>query len=232
MNFRGVKFCGLATALLLGAARLPAPAQDRFEDGYLQSTLSMENGLPCNFIDDVCLDDAGFLWLATSGGGLCRFDGYDLLTFGATSAVSLRSNFIRNVCEDRFHRLWIASEGGLDLLDLGTLDLLELPDPALDAFKDQLCSFLTLDAAGNLWFKTGATLVRVSFDDKGDVREVLDFVHEGLSPTNFVFEDVDGDGTVWAGLQGRLYKIGAGPSGRLKADPSRWQPAGEGRGLH
>ena len=179
----------------------------------------MENGLPCNFIDDICQDDAGFLWLATSGGGLCRFDGYDLLTFGATSAVPLKSNFIRNVCEDRFHRLWIASEGGLDLLDLGTLDLLDLPDPALDAFKDQLCSFLTLDAAGNLWFKTGNTLVRVSFDDKGDVREVLDFVHEGLSPTNFVFEDVDGDGTVWAGLQGRLYKIGAGPSGRLQADP-------------
>ena len=219
MNFRGVKFCGLAIALLLGAALFPARAQDRFEDGYLQSVLSMENGLPCNFIDDVCQDDAGFLWLATSGGGLCRFDGYDLLTFGATSAVSLRSNFIRNVCEDRFHRLWIASEGGLDLLDLGTLGLLDLPDPALDAFKDQLCSFLTLDAAGNLWFKTGNTLVRVSFDDNGSVRDVLDFVHEGLSPTNFVVEDVDGDGTVWAGLQGRLFKIGVGPAGRLQAEP-------------
>ena len=218
MNFRGVKSCGLALALA-GASLFPALAQDRFEDGYLQSALSMENGLPCNFIDDVCLDDAGFLWLATSGGGLCRFDGYDLLSFGATSGTPLKSNFIRNICEDRFHRLWIASEGGLDLLDLGTLDLPGLPDPALDAFKDQLCSFLTLDAAGNLWFKTGNTLVRVSFDDKGAVREVLDFVHEGLSPTNFVFEDVDGDGTVWAGLQGRLYKIGPGPSGRLKADP-------------
>ena len=191
MNFRGVKSCGLALALA-GASLFPALAQDRFEDGYLQSALSMENGLPCNFIDDVCLDDAGFLWLATSGGGLCRFDGYDLLSFGATSGTPLKSNFIRNICEDRFHRLWIASEGGLDLLDLGTLDLPGLPDPALDAFKDQLCSFLTLDAAGNLWFKTGNTLVRVSFDDKGAVREVLDFVHE---------------------------KIGPGPSGRLKADP-------------
>ena len=110
MNFRGVKSCGLALALA-GASLFPALAQDRFEDGYLQSALSMENGLPCNFIDDVCLDDAGFLWLATSGGGLCRFDGYDLLSFGATSGTPLKSNFIRNICEDRFHRLWIASEG-------------------------------------------------------------------------------------------------------------------------
>ena len=217
-DLRGVKF-SIVIASLLGLAILPLRAQDRFEDDYLRSTLSMENGLPCNFIDDVCQDDAGFLWLATSGGGLCRFDGYDLLTFSATSGTPLKSNFIRNVCEDRFHRLWIASEGGLDLLDLGTLDRLDLPHPDLETYSDRLCSFLTLDASGNLWFKTGKTLVRVSFDDKGLVRDVLEYTHDGLSPTNFVFEDVDGDGTVWAGLLGRLYKIGKGPSGSLQAEP-------------
>ena len=217
-DLRGVKF-SIVIASLLGLAILPLRAQDRFEDDYLRSTLSMENGLPCNFIDDVCQDDAGFLWLATSGGGLCRFDGYDLLTFSATSGTPLKSNFIRNVCEDRFHRLWIASEGGLDLLDLGTLDRLDLPHPDLETYSDRLCSFLTLDASGNLWFKTGKTLVRVSFDEKGLVRDVLEYTHDGLSPTNFVFEDVDGDGTVWAGLLGRLYKIGKGPSGSLQAEP-------------
>ena len=216
-DLRGVKF-SIVIASLLGLAILPLRAQDRFEDDYLRSTLSMENGLPCNFIDDVCQDDAGFLWLATSGGGLCRFDGYDLLTFSATSGTPLKSNFIRNVCEDRFHRLWIASEGGLDLLDLGTLDRLDLPHPDLETYSDRLCSFMTLDASGNLWFKTGKTLVRVSFDDKGLVRDVLEYTHDGLSPTNFVFEDVDGDGTVWAGLLGRLYKIGKGPSGSLQAE--------------
>ncbi len=218
-NLRGVKSFGLILAVLLGPALFPAQAQDRFEDGYLRSTLSMENGLPCNYIDDVCQDDAGFLWLATSGGGLCRFDGYDLLTFNATSVVPLKSNFIRNICEDRFHRLWIASEGGLDLMDLGTLDRLDLPHPALETLGDRLCSFLTLDAAGNLWFKTDNTLVRVSFDGEGAVREVLEFTHDGLAPTNLVFEDVDGDGTVWVGLEGRLYKVGEGPSGALQAEP-------------
>jgi len=218
-NLRGVKSFVVLLAILLGPALSGARAQDRFEDGYLKSTLSMENGLPCNYIDDVCQDDAGFLWLATSGGGLCRFDGYELLTFSATSGTPLKSNFIRNVCEDRFHRLWIASEGGLDLMDLGTLDRLDLPHPDLEAYSDRLCSFLTLDAAGNLWFKTGKSLVRVSFDGGGDVREVLAFTHGGLSPTNLVFEDVDGDGSVWVGLEGRLYKVGEGPYGTLQAEP-------------
>ncbi len=218
-NFRGRKSFGVILALLLGIVLFPARAQDRFEEGFLKSTLSMENGLPCNYIDDICQDDAGFLWLATSGGGLCRFDGYDLLTFGSTSGVPLKSNFIRNVCEDRFHRLWIASEDGLDLLDLGTLERLELPHPTLAANDNTLCSFLTLDASGNLWFKTGKTLFRVSFEGDGEVRDVLGFTHEGLSPTNLVFEDVDGDGTVWVGLEGRLYKVGAGADGALRADP-------------
>ncbi len=219
MNFRGVKSCGLALALQLGAVFFPAQAQGRFEDGYLHSTLSMENGLPCNYIDDVCQDDAGFLWLATSGGGLCRFDGYDLLTFSTTSGTPLKSNFIRNVCEDRFQRLWIASEGGLDLMDLRTLERMDLPHPDLEAYGNLTCSFLTLDAAGSLWFKTEKTLVRVSFDSEGSVRDVLKYTHDGLAPVNFVFEDVDGDGTVWMGMEGRLYKVGEDPSGTLQAKP-------------
>ena len=218
-NIRGRKSISLLLVLLLGPFCSPVQAQDRFEDGYLKSTLSMENGLPCNYIDDIWRDDAGFLWLATSGGGLCRYDGYDLLTFGATSGIRLKSNFIRNVCEDRFHRLWIASESGLDLLDLGTLERLDLPHPTLSAYGGQLCSFLTLDADGNLWFKTGKTLLRVSFDGKGDVQDVLEFTHDGLAPINIVFEDVDGDGTVWVGMEGQLYKVGPGPDGTLQADP-------------
>ena len=108
MFFRGVKSASMALAFL-AVACFPAQAQSPVEDRYLVSTLSMESGLPCNYVDDVCRDSAGFLWLATSGGGLCRFDGYELLSFGSTSSVPLRSNFIRSICEDGFHRLWIAS---------------------------------------------------------------------------------------------------------------------------
>ncbi|MBR2225239.1 MAG: hypothetical protein IJ884_05585, partial [Bacteroidales bacterium] len=178
MFFRGVKTASIVLTLLW-TGLLPARAQSPVDDRYLVSTLSMESGLPCNFVDDVCRDSAGFLWLATSGGGLCRFDGYELLTFGSTSAVPLRSNFIRNICEDGFHRLWIASEGGLDLLDLKTLDRLDLPHPTLETVGKQLCSFLTMDARGHLWLKTGERLLRVEFDEKGGVRDVLEFTHGG-----------------------------------------------------
>ena len=218
MYFRGVKTAGIVLIFLL-AARLAARAQSPVEDRYIVSTLSMENGLPCNYVDDVFRDSAGFLWLATSGGGLCRFDGYELLTFGPTSAVPLRSNFIRNICEDGFHRLWIASEGGLDLLDLGTLDRLDLPHPALESIGNQLCSFLTIDARGCLWIKSGEKLLRIRFDEKGGIRDVLELVHDSLSPATVIFKDVDGDGSVWVGMDGRLYKVSETHPGLLEATP-------------
>jgi ligand-binding sensor domain-containing protein/AraC-like DNA-binding protein len=217
--FRSALSALLALAMS-GAGVSDALAQGAVEERYLVSTLSMEQGLPCNYIDDVYRDSAGFLWMATSGGGLCRFDGYELLTFGSTSFVPLKSNFIRNICEDGFHRLWIASEGGLDLLDLATLDQVDLPHPLLAALGKDLCSFLTTDARGRLWFKTGKTLCRVSFDESGGVREVLTFSHEGLSPVNFVFEDVDGDGSMWVGMEGLLYKVAETRPGCLEAVPA------------
>ena len=220
MFFQGVKSAFVAMALFAVVSfSFSARAQSSVEDRYLASTLSMENGLPCNYVDDVCLDSAGFLWLATSGGGLCRFDGYELLSFGSTSTVPLRSNFIRSICEDGFQRLWIASEGGLDLLDLGTLERLDPPHPDLEAFGNQFCSYLAMDAQGHLWLKSGPRLLRVGFDENGGVREVLTFTHEDLAPVNIVFEDVDGDGTVWVGMDGRLYKVGETVPGHLDATP-------------
>ena len=219
LYFTGVKFILLCTLLSLGFRPGTARAQESFDQRYLRTVLSMEEGLPSDYIDDVCVDSAGFLWLATSGGGLCRYDGYEFLTFGTTSPQPLRSNFIRNVCEDRFQRLWIASEGGLDLLDLKDLKRLDLPGPDLEEDARQLCSYLTLDAVGNIWYKTGTTLSCVRFTSDGGVKDILRYTHEDLSPTNFVFQDVDRDGTVWVGLQGRLYKIREMRTGTLDAEP-------------
>ena len=219
MYFGGVKSFLILAAVLGGLAVSPSSrGQESFTDRKISTVLSMEEGLPCNYIDDLFRDSAGFLWIATSGGGLCRYDGYQFLTFSSTSPRPLKSNFVRNVCEDRFHRLWIASEGGLDLLDLKTLELLPVSHPALEEDAGKFCSFLTSDAAGHIWYKTGKTLHRIGFDGDGNVAEVLSYSHDGLSPVNLLFQDVDGDGTVWVGLQGRLYRIREVRPGVLDAE--------------
>lgn len=212
MNSTGVKIL----ILFLLFSVFPLCAQSGFLDRYLLRELDMEQGLPCSFVDDVLVDDAGFLWIATSGGGLCRFDGYEFLHFNVSTTPSLSSNFTRALVEDRFHRLWIASEGGLDVLDLRTL---EKPDLGLDfPVQTHFCSYITEDAKGNIWAKFGTTLLRIGFDDAGTVRQVASYSHPGLSAANHIFKDVEQDGSVWTSLDGGLYKIGVSASGALAAE--------------
>ena len=211
MNRIGVKiFAGL-----LWLSALPLAAQTGFGSRYLARELDMEQGLPCRFVDDVLVDDAGFLWIATSGGGLCRYDGYELLGFNASTEAPLRSNFVRNLAEDRFHRLWVASEGGLDVLDVHTL---EKADPGL-SFPEEtpLCAFVCTDAEGAVWTQFGTTLYKIRFDAAGNPADILRFSHPGLREANPVFKDVDRDGSVWTCLDGGLYKIAEGSAGTLEA---------------
>ena len=217
MNSIGVKSF-IAAMAFSAAAAICCPAQDSFSDSHVVFSLSMEDGLPCNYIDDIHMDSAGFLWLATSGGGVCRYDGYSFLSFNTASSAHLKSNFVRNIAEDRFHRLWLASEGGIDIIDLTNMELVRMPSPRLEEVCYDFCSYITTDALGNVWFKSGASLFRVSFFVDGSVDKVLEYPSEALrQKVNIVFKDVDGDGTVWLPVEGRLLKVGCSSEGTLSA---------------
>ena len=179
----------------------------------------MKDGLPANYVDDILVDRAGFLWVATSGGGLCRYDGSELLTFSLNTTPSVKSQFVRNIVEDRFNHLWIASEGGLDVWNLRDLTDANLHLPLPEEALNTICSYITLDATGAVWVKIAETLYRITMDGEGNPDCVQSFTHKGLAKLNYVFKDVDGDGTVWAPLDGRLYKIGPGGGETLSARP-------------
>ena len=196
---------------------IPAAGQRDFRERYLSRTLDVEDGMPCNYTDDVMRDSYGFLWVATSGGGVCRWDGYRQITFHAGSVISIKSNFVKNLAEDGFRRLWIGSEGGIDILDLETLEKSSLSLPF--RCQDIPCQYLTLDAEGALWCDLERRLYRVSFTSDGEVNTVQIFEDDLIPPGNFVFQDVDGDGSVWASLGGRLHKIVPDAGGGLRAQP-------------
>lgn len=205
----------ICLSVLLGTTTCPAavPSDDTFAPDYLAGFVHMEDGLPSNFVDDVFMDSSGFLWVGTSGGGLCRYDGYGFLPFSTNTPVSIRNNFIRTLAEDSWQRLWIASEGGLDILDLRTYDIVDLAGTPLEPYQDTFCSFLTVDATGCVWVNFGTVLIRISFDDKGGIVSADTFDDPRLSPQTVVFEDVEGNGSVWVGLSGHIRKIVPSPEG-------------------
>ena len=109
-------------SVLLFAGWKSVHAQERFADRYNITYVTMNEGLPHNFIDDLYKDSRGFLWISTAGGGVSRYDGYEFVNYNPnTPYCKLKSNFIINVCEDSAQRLWMVSEGGTDIIDLTTL---------------------------------------------------------------------------------------------------------------
>ena len=222
MVFRGGKSVILSLLVVLISAvfaRANPAAGSGFAGSRLSRFLSMDDGLPVNFVEDIFMDSSGFLWLATSGGGLCRYDGYDFLAFSTNTSVSVRNNFVRSVAEDGFHRLWIASEGGIDILDLGHYSMLSFPDSPLGEFEDVFCPFVTVDSKGCIWFKSGTSLIRVAFDSGGGIESVGRFDDPALALPSFACEDIDGDGTVWTKLGEGIFRIVPHDDGTLQAVP-------------
>jgi len=186
----------------------------KFQTNHLARFATIENNLPNNFVDDILKDSQGYVWVATSGGGLSRYDGYDFLTFSSNSTVRLKDNFIRNLAEDSFGRLWIGSEGGIDILDLKSLKTVSFSNEDFIPYTLRFCSYLVSDAAGAIWCAIGPEIIRISFNGDGDIASVTSIVNEGIVERNLVMEDVSEDGSIWCCIKGKINQI------RVKEDGS------------
>ena len=173
------------------------------------SYLNMTNGLPSNFIDDIYADSYGFIWIATHGGGLVRYDGYAYRYFNeGPRGMALRSNTCHNMVEDRFHRLWISFEEHTKVLDLKTM-LPVVPagkNDILQRILGELSVKVYRDSKDALWLVTRSTIYHVTFDDVGNVLRILQMGYQVNTP-DIAMEDIDRDGSVWMAIDGGLYKL-------------------------
>lgn len=194
-------------------------AQEHFVDRYNASYITMSDGLPHNFIDDIYKDTRGFLWISTAGGGLSRYDGYEFIHFNSnTPHCKLKSNFIRNVYEDTYQRLWIVSEGGTDIIDLLTLQSITPNDPKglLTTLLNQSAYTVMRDSQNCIWLQCGNELHRITFNAKGDTETLSTLTLSNLSEPDLVLKDIDEDGKIWTAINGTIYKIIPNNQGELE----------------
>ena len=177
-------------------------AQGSLPSRFNVSYLNMAAGMPNNFADDIFQDSYGFVWISTHGGGLVRYDGFNYMNFNlGSSGISLRSNSCRNVYEDHFKRLWIAFEEGPQVLDLKTMQPVIPPcenekvEAQLNKALKNLCTRMYCDAKGNVWMVSFNLLIRISFNEKGEVNRVLSISYPYKAP-DLGLCDVYRNGTV------------------------------------
>ncbi|HTI70892.1 MAG TPA: two-component regulator propeller domain-containing protein [Candidatus Limnocylindria bacterium] len=157
-------------------------------------------------------DSRGYLWVATLGSGLYRYDtNGTVLHLGVSDG--LPTDFIRCVTEDHEGNLWVGTEGG---------GLCRLKPTIFQTYgrKQGLCSdqvtSVHQSASGDMWIGTN-----------GDGVDRLN--PDGIS--HFGVEQGLGNGHVWAVLQDRQGSVWAGTWGGLfRMDHDRF--AGLSDGVH
>ncbi|MCK6648166.1 MAG: hypothetical protein L6Q66_00785, partial [Bacteroidia bacterium] len=73
---------------------------------------SIEDGLPQSQVIDICQDNAGYIWFATNGGGVSRFNGNKFYNYNTKNG--LRNNRVYDICQDSKNNIWIGTGKGLN----------------------------------------------------------------------------------------------------------------------
>jgi ligand-binding sensor domain-containing protein/signal transduction histidine kinase len=165
-------------------------------DGYQFTTYGKEQGLPHPHVNDLLEASDGTYWVATNGGGVCRFN--PLERQASTSAVRFTvypldhnpaSNLANRLCEDREGRIWAGTDGGLFYFD-------KIQDRFITALPgDKGIYALVADRQGALWIGAENQLWRRSPD--GQLARYAFQVARDIGRIFSLLED-DG-GKLWAG---------------------------------
>ena len=184
-------------------------AQTGAEDYLVVNRLTRQSGLPDQDVNRIYFDSKGYAWISTFGGGLVRYDGDSFIRFSAKTDPAFVNDFVNLCCEDAYGRLWVPTAGGMNIVDLKSLSLLEeLPGMSRAWRRTHSPGDVNRDADGGLWFVSDDYLFRVGFAEEGN-RVVVDSLHCNVSNAGLMsrIEDVDGDGSAWITLGGRICKV-------------------------
>ena len=204
----------LLTALLLIVVTW-TDAADNLLDKYILNRMDMRSGMPSNNVSDIFADSNGFVWVSTIGGGIARYDGYTFFSpMTYNMGFSPMSNSCLNMTEDKFKRLWISYEEGTDVVALNTMQkVTPRGDERLDSVLRMPSVRVLSDSKGAMWLVARAYIYYIEFDGEGNIARMLDMPYRSNTPS-VRLRDVDGNGKVWAAIDGGLYELWA-ENGRL-----------------
>lgn len=192
--------------LIVFSFGMKMPVSSQNGDGrYLFMHLTMDDGLPQNYVEDLMKDSQGFLWVSTGGDGVTRYDGYEFVTFNTFSGETrLKNNFVRKFCEDRYGRIWMVGERGLDILDVKSLRKVEPQNlgEKFAAFHIRYSTFVYCSEAGNIWMGADNGLYKISFQPDGKVDAIVKICDLYLYNRSLAFCETNG--YIWFDYLGRL----------------------------
>jgi len=158
---------------------------------------SLEEGLSRSGVYYILQDHAGFLWIGTDGGGVCKYDGQKFETYSRQDGLA--SEKVRIIFEDSNHTLWFGTDNGLSFLENDHFVSLTTED----GLSDNFVRSITQDHEGNLWVGTNKG---ISIIDPSE-REVSDKLKLNFHLPHRKIRSLLADSTVmWIGTDAGLVK--------------------------
>lgn len=153
--------CRLITLLLFVLTGMGGFAQQFHFKQY-----SLEEGLSRSGVYDILQDKTGFLWVATEGGGLCKFDGKSFKPY--TRFNGLASEKIRVIFQDKSGIIWLGTTNGLSYFDGEKFFSLN----ESDGIADNYIRSIEQDHEGNIWVGSNRGISIIDSDEKGVSRKL------------------------------------------------------------
>lgn len=175
---------------------------------YTFTTIGQDDGLTNDFVDDLIKDSEGYLWIATRGGGISRYDGYEFVSFNmASPALKLRSNFVGSLCEDKFGRIWVGSDSGIDVIASRTLSRAAdiSADSTFSKLLEQPSERIVCSSRGNIWVESGNRLLKVTFASDGSATRVACVCR--FEEHEHIDTFIEIEGYIWVACGGRIYRV-------------------------
>jgi ligand-binding sensor domain-containing protein/serine phosphatase RsbU (regulator of sigma subunit) len=160
-----------------------------FPQQYNFKVYSTKNGLANSTINNISQDSKGYIWFATQGGGISRFDGKQFKNY--TKNDGLVSNDVTSVCEDNEGKLWIGTSEGVSVFD----GIRFVNYTSKNGLTNDLIYSIYKDSKGVLWFSTFGGGI-----DLYDGKSFKSITKKDGLPTNEIFcVQEDHEGMYWIG---------------------------------
>ncbi len=184
--------------LLINCALL-ARAQDELALKF--GTLNSLDGLSHNSVNDLIVDDYGFLWIGTMD-GLNRYDGskFELFRHIPGDSTSLMNNTVWSLAAGKDQEIIIGTANGLCRYSYhtNTFDHIELTE------EDKAIRHITVDGTGQIWASSDTKgLFRI--EDLGGGNTAVHYITEqNANYVNFVVQDHIDSTRIWISGKGGL----------------------------
>jgi signal transduction histidine kinase/streptogramin lyase len=189
---------GKTTKLFSPSVNPALPLRINENAKYDIQQLNIDQGLQQQFVSALIQDKDGYLWIASPGGGVSRYDGKLFVVYRTQNGIL--SNDLRSIFQDSKGNFWFGHiRSGVSYFDGKTFTTYSKTEGLAGTYVWKIIE----DKAGNIWFATNGGVSKLEPTKDNIGRTLVNYTtNEGLSNNDVSSVLEDKAGNLWVTTMG------------------------------